>query len=92
MALTRRTLLWIAPLAARSAPAQAGSDDLLYDRVHRRLNNHPALRIRNLAVEVSNGVVTIAGIVRSDAIKRRATKVASIKGVKKVVNKLAVSA
>jgi len=67
-------------------------DDLLYDRVHRKLNNHPALRIRDLAVDVTDGVVTIDGVIRSDAAKRRATKVASIKGVKKVVNNLVVSA
>ncbi len=92
MRLTRRSLLWIAPLAASVASAQAVDDDLLYDRVHRKLNNHPALRIRDLAVDVTDGVVTIDGVIRSDSAKRRATKVASIKGVKKVVNNLVVSA
>ena len=92
MRLTRRSLLWIAPLAASVASAQAVDDDLLYDRVHRKLNNHPALRIRDLVVDVTGGVVTIDGVIRSDSAKRRATKVASIKGVKKVVNNLVVSA
>ncbi len=92
MRLTRRSLLWIAPLAASVASAQAVDDDLLYDRVHRKLNNHPALRIRDLVVDVTDGVVTIDGVIRSDSAKRRATKVASIKGVKKVVNNLVVSA
>ncbi len=92
MRLTRRRLIWIAPLAASAVSAQAVDDDLLYDRVHRKLNNHPALRIRDLAVDVTDGVVTIDGVIRSDAAKRRATKVASIKGVKKVVNNLVVSA
>lgn len=92
MRLTRRSLLWIAPLAASVASAQAVDDDLLYDRVHRKLNNHPALRIRDLVVDVTDGIVTIDGVIRSDSAKRRATKVASIKGVKKVVNNLVVSA
>ena len=92
MKITRRSLIWIAPLTARAASAQALGDDLLYDRVHRKLNNHPALRIRDLVVDVTDGVVTIDGVIRSDAAKRRATKVASIKGVKKVVNNLVVSA
>ena len=92
MRFTRRRLIWIAPLAASAVSAQAVDDDLLYDRVHRKLNNHPALRIRDLVVDVTDGVVTIDGVIRSDAAKRRATKVASIKGVKKVVNNLVVSA
>lgn len=92
MRFTRRSLIWIAPLAASVVAAQGVDDDLLYDRVHRKLNNHPALRIRDLVVDVTDGVVTIDGVIRSDAAKRRATKVASIKGVKKVVNNLVVSA
>ena len=89
---TRRNLFWIAPAAASALAAQTVDDDLLYDRVHRKLNNHPALRIRDLSVDVTDGVVTIKGVVRSDSVKRRATKVASMKGVKKVVNNLVVSA
>lgn len=92
MKLTRRHLLWTAPLAGSAVFAQKVNDDLLYDRVHRKLNNHPALRIRDLAVDVTDGVVTIDGVIRSDSAKRRATKVATIKGVKKVVNNLIVSA
>lgn len=92
MKLTRRNLFWIAPPAARALAEQTVHDDLLYDRVHRKLNNHPALRIRDLSVDVTDGIVTIDGVVRSDSAKRRATKVASIKGVKKVVNNLVVSA
>lgn len=92
MKLTRRHLLWTAPLAGSAVFAQEVNDDLLYDRVHRKLNNHPALRIRDLAVDVTDGVVTIDGVIRSDSAKRRATKVATIKGVKKVVNNLIVSA
>lgn len=92
MKFTRRYLLWTAPLVGSAVFAQEVNDDLLYDRVHRKLNNHPALRIRDLAVDVTDGVVTIDGVIRSDSAKRRATKVATMKGVKKVVNNLIVSA
>ena len=90
-AITRRQALLAGLLWQVVAPAQQKVDDgVLYDRVHRKLNNHPALRIRDLRVEVASGVVTIEGSVRSKSIKRRASKVASVKGVAKVVNKLGV--
>ena len=90
-ASVRRRSLMIGALWTVGLSAQQRVDDgVLYDRVHRKLNNHPALRIRDLRVEVSDGVVTIEGRVRSEPVKRRAVKVASIKGVSKVVNKLEV--
>lgn len=73
------------------AVAQVLDDGLLYDRVHRRLNNHRSLRIRDLKVEVKDGVVTVHGIVRTEKLKARAAKVASMKGVKQVINRLVVS-
>ncbi len=90
MNASRRRFLLATPVATAILAAQSTEDGLLYDRVHRKLNNHPALRIRDLVVEVKDGVVTIKGVVRSKSIKRRAAKIASIKGVKKVVNSLSV--
>ena len=90
--LTRRGAIIAFPLFAAALAAQGTSDDYLHDRVHRKLNNHPFLRIRQLAVEVRDGVVTVRGTVRSQKVKARATKVAAIKGVTKVVNLLAVGA
>ena len=86
MACTRRSLLGLA-LSATALVAQA-DDDLLYDRVHRRLNNDRSLKIKQLEVEVDGGVVTIRGLVRSAKLKAKATKVASIKGVRQVINRL----
>ena len=87
---TRRGILIALPLATEAVYSQAVDDGLLYDRVHRKLNNSRSLRIRNLKVEVADGVVTIDGIVRSAKLRTRAGKVASIKGVKRVVNRLVV--
>lgn len=86
---TRRSLIVLAA-APWAAALQSDADGRLYDRVHRKLNNDRSLRIRNLKVEVNGGVVTIDGLVRSERLKRKATRVASIKGVKRVVNRLAV--
>ncbi len=86
---TRRLLIALAA-APWAAALQSDEDDRLYDRVHRKLNNDRSLRIRNLRVEVNAGVVTINGVVRSERLKRKATRAASIKGVKRVVNRLAV--
>ena len=86
---TRRALLAALPLSVALLTAE-DADGLLYDRVHRKLNNNLSLRIRDLNVTVVDAVVTIEGIVRSEKLKKRATKVASVKGVKNVVNKLRV--
>lgn len=88
---TRRTLIVATALLPRRALAQ-DADDLLYNRVLRKLNNDRSLRIRDLTVTVVEGVVTINGTVRSKRLKQRAKKVASVKGVKKVVNELRIGA
>ena len=84
---TRRMLLAALPLSAILLTGEE-PDGLIYDRVHRKLNNDRSLRIRDLKVTVVDGVVTIEGAVRNEKLKKRATKVASMKGVSKVVNKL----
>ncbi len=91
MVCTRRRVLLSLPLIAVGLAADIVDEDLLYDRVHRKLNNDRLLKIKNLRVDVSDGVVTIQGSVRSEKLKTRATKVASIKGVKQVINRLEVS-
>lgn len=86
---TRRALIATVALLPGRALAQ-DADDLLYNRVLRKLNNDRSLRIRDLAVTVDKGVVTINGTVRTERLKQRAKKVASVKGVKKVVNELRI--
>ncbi len=87
---TRRSIVVALPLAVASMQADVVDDGLLHDRVNRKLNNKPTLRIRDLKVDVKNGTVTIEGVVRSEKVKARAAKVASVKGVDKVVNRLVV--
>ena len=84
----RRILMGIVALPAIGAGAV--DDGLLHDRINRKLNNNPSLRIRALKVQVADGVVTIEGTVRSAKVKSRAGRMASIKGVKRVINKLVV--
>ncbi len=82
-------LLMGLPCFVAIARAQV-SDDVLYNQVHRKLNNDRRLRIRGLTVSVESGVVKIQGLVRSEKLRKRATKVASVRGVKKVVNELKI--
>ncbi len=89
---TRRQALLAFGTALGGFALQSDEDDLLYDRVHRKLNNDRSLRIRDLKVEVRDGVVTIDGTVRSEKRKRKATRTATIKGVKRVINRLVVGA
>ena len=86
---TRRALIAGAALLPGRALAQ-DADDLLYNRVLRKLNNDRSLRIRDLTVTVVKGVVTINGSVRTERLKQRAKKVAAVKGVKQVVNELRI--
>ncbi len=89
MRLTRRRLI-IAVAGGRAALPGQQPDGSLHDRVQAKLNRNTFLRIRALTVEVTDGVVTIRGIARSAKVKSRATKVAAVKGVKRVVNLLVV--
>ena len=90
MSVARRQFL--AALAAAVSPLRgAGEDDILYDKVHRRLNNDRDLKIQGLKVDVNAGVVTVDGVVRTKKQQLKVVKVAKIKGVKKVVNRVKVA-
>ncbi len=73
----------VAPL-----PAQDESpDDLMYDRVIRKLVNDRQLKTNALEVSVKDAVVTVGGEVENEKLRRRVEKVVrKVKGVKKVVN------
>lgn len=67
------------------------NDDLIYDLVRRRLTADRDVKIRELAVEVKEGVVTLKGIVAEERLKSRSEKIAKkVKGVKSVTNLLQV--
>ena len=89
MSIARRSFL-AAPAVAVAPLLGAEEDAILYDKIHRRLNNDRDLKIQGLKVDVTNGVVTVDGIVRTEKKLRKIVKVAKIKGVKKVVNRVKV--
>jgi len=95
---TRRCVLFVLlALAAGSLLGPAGaaepeiSDDLLHDQVMRQLVSDRELKILELKVEVVDQVVTVLGYVRTQRLVQRVEPVAKkVKGVRKVVNKVAV--
>lgn len=70
---------------------QTSSDDQIYDLVRRRLAGDPDVRGGALEIAVKEGVVTLRGAVRSEKAKKKAEKLTrKVKGVKSVINELAV--
>ena len=69
------------------------SDDSISDHVRLRLASDPDVKGGALAVDVKEGVVTIAGIVETPHQKDKAAKLAKkVKGVKSVVNNIEIKA
>ena len=80
-------LLLALPLSAQDDDP----DDIIYDRVIRRLVNDPQLKTNALRVTVEEGVVTITGMVETEKLRRRVDKIVKkVKGVKKVDNQVRV--
>lgn len=80
-------LLLVAPLPAQDE----NPDDIVYDRVMRRLVNDPELKTNALEVAVEEGAVTVTGLVETEKLRRRVDKILKkVKGVKKVVNQVRV--
>jgi osmotically-inducible protein OsmY len=73
--------------------AQNKEDDRIYDQVRLRLASNAEVKGAAIEVKVQDGVVTLLGKVRSDKAKQKAESLThKIKGVKKVVNQLQISA
>ncbi len=80
-------LLAVAPLPAQDE----NPDDIVYDRVMRRLVNDPQLKTNALEVAVEEGAVTVTGLVETEKLRRRVDKILKkVKGVKKVLNQVRV--
>ena len=79
-------------LTAPPAVAQdPNSDDMIYDRVIRKLVNDPDLKTNSLDVTVNERVVTVTGVVANEKLRRRVEKVIrDVKGVKEVVNRVTI--
>ena len=73
----------VAPVCAQDE----SPDDLMYDRVIRKLVNDRQLKTNALEVSVKDAVVTVSGDVENEKLRRRVEKVVKkVKGVKAVVN------
>lgn len=80
-------LLVVVPLPAQDE----NPDDIVYDRVIRKLVNDPRLKTNALEVAVAEGVVTVTGFVETEKLRLRVDKIVKkVKGVKKVVNQVRV--
>jgi len=91
-ALALAALCILASLTSVPGVAQdPNSDDMIYDRVIRKLVNDRDLKTNALDVTVSDQVVTVTGVVASDKLRRRVeTVIKGVKGVKDVVNRVTV--
>jgi hyperosmotically inducible protein len=92
-------LLVAGPARAASAGQQAATpavqkveDSTLESRIEASLEKDAALAARDLDVDVSAGIATLKGTVRTAGEKARAARLATIKGVVEVRNELVVDA
>lgn len=76
--------------AAGPQAVQKVDDSTLTTRVEARLKADPSLKKDKIDVAVADGVVTLTGTVQSRARSARAERLANIKGVTRVDNKLEV--
>ena len=84
-------LLLMAALGGLAAEKPPLTDDLLYDRVIRRLANDREVKTTAVEVEVKDRVVTLRGLVESEKMRQRIETVTrKTDGVRKVVNELKV--
>lgn len=78
-------------IATASAADEKVSDDLLFDRVNRRLIVDPQLGIRPLTVSVQDGKVTVTGFVETEKLRKRVDKIVKkAKGVREVDNQVQI--
>ena len=78
----------VVAVAAEKPPV---NDDVLYDRVIRRLANDRDLKTTAIEVTVKDRVVTLRGLIESEKLRQQAERVVQkVSGVKKVVNELRI--
>lgn len=84
-------LLILSALACLAAEKEVLTDDLLYDRVIRKLANDRDLKTNTIEVIVKERVVTLRGVMDNEKLRLRAERVVQkVDGVKKVVNELRI--
>jgi hyperosmotically inducible protein len=79
------------PASARTTSPQAAmsADHNLDERIENRLGTS-TLKKYDVKVSVTNGVATLTGKVRTEADRRKATQLATIKGISRVENLLVI--
>jgi osmotically-inducible protein OsmY len=79
-----------APMVA-AAEKKPDTDNVVYDRVFRRIANDRDLKTTAIEITVSEGVVTLQGWIDSEKRRQRIEQVVhKTAGVKKVVNEVKV--
>jgi osmotically-inducible protein OsmY len=84
-------MLAAAPIAAQPAAGGTtitGQDRELDSRIAKRIADDPTLKKDAIKVTVEGGVVTLSGMVSTEADKMKAERLATIPGVTRVDNKL----
>jgi hyperosmotically inducible protein len=77
--------------AAQQTAAAQPTDKTLDDRVESRINADPTLKKYSIAVTVDEGVVTLTGVVPTEADSAKAARLARVRGVSRVNNNLVVT-
>ena len=77
--------------AAPQTPAVQQTDKTIDDQVEARINADAALKKHSIVVTVDEGVVTLTGIVTTQAESAKAARLANVKGVTRVNNNLVVT-
>ncbi|MGA8298339.1 MAG: BON domain-containing protein [Terriglobales bacterium] len=89
----RASALLAALLAASLGCAKAPSDGQLSEQIREKFKQDSGLQDKTISVQISKGVVTLAGAVDNDAERTAAARYASTTaGIKEVVNNLVVAA
>jgi osmotically-inducible protein OsmY len=96
-------LRMLAPAVAFVASASLGSasppqsvvtsdDAALRQQIERRFETSPTLKNQDLTVSVDDRVVTVTGVVATNALKAHALQLAKVKGISRVENQIEVNA
>src|SRR5258708_35590599 len=78
-----------APMRAASPQATMSADRNADERIEKRLSAS-TLKKYDVKVSVTNGVATLTGTVATEADRRKATQLATVRGVTRVENQLIV--
>src|SRR5262245_61242872 len=82
-------LLALAPAASAQTPPQtAAQDQAISERIGAKFATDPALKADAVKISVDTGVVTLSGVVATDADKARAERLANVEGVIRINNKI----